>query len=210
MEKYVLDTNIFFNMSAGINLGKKTEEVIINLTKIITKLKEKNKAEFFTAPLIIDEFLSFFEDKNQPFLNEFLSLITIKSPKIDEIKFPSRVFYLLIEDVRFRHFRGLNIAEEEIKNAAKKFLVINKRLSEKEFQIKVGETIRKFRERFRQATRFGFLDSVADLDLIVLANEIDGYLISTDEGVIRWAKTFGTKIMPAAVWGRRLEYLLGD
>jgi Predicted DNA-binding protein containing PIN domain len=210
MEKYVLDTNIFFNMSAGINLGQKTEEVVINLTEIIKKLKEKNKADFFVPPTIIDEFLSFFENKNQPFLKEFISLLTIKSPKIDKINFPSRIFYLLIEDIRSRHFRGLNIAEEEIKNAAKKFLLINEKLSEKEFQIKLGETIRKFRERFRQATRFGFLDSVADLDLIVLANEIDGYLVSTDEGVIKWAKTFGTKIMPAEVWVRRMKHLLEE
>jgi RNA ligase partner protein len=209
MEKFVLDTNIFFNMSAGINLGQKTEEVVINLTKIIKKLKEKNKADFFVPPSIVDEFLSFFEDKEQAFLKEFISLLTIKSPKIDRVGFSSRVFYLLVEDVRFRHFRGLSIAEEEIKNAAKKFLLINEKLSEKEFQIKIGEIIKKFRERFRQATRFGFLDSVADLDLIVLANEVDGYLVSTDEGVIKWAKTFGTKITPAGVWVKRLEYLLG-
>ena len=210
MEKYVLDTNIFFNMSAGINLGQKTEEVVINLTEIIKKLKEKNKADFFVPPTIIDEFLSFFENKNQPFLKEFISFLTIKSPKIDKINFPSRIFYLLIEDIRSRHFRGLNIAEEEIKNAAKKFLLINEKLSEKEFQIKLGETIRKFRERFRQATRFGFLDSVADLDLVVLANEIDGYLVSTDEGVIKWAKIFGAKIMPAEVWVRRMKHLLEE
>jgi len=210
MEKFVLDTNIFFNMSAGINLGQKTEEVVINLTKIIKKLKEKNKADFFVPPSIIDEFLSFFEDKEQAFLKEFISLLTIKNPKIDEVRFSSRVFYLLVEDVRFRHFRGLNIAEEEIKNAAKKFLSINEKLSEKDFQIKIGETIKKFRERFRQATRFGFLDSVADLDLIVLANEVDGFLVSTDEGVIKWAKTFGIKITPAGVWVTRLEHLLKD
>ena len=208
MEKYVLDTNIFFNMSAGINLGRKTEEVVINLTKIIKKLKEKNKAEFFVPPPVIDEFLCFFEDKNEPFLKEFISLLTIKSPKKEEIKFSSQVFYLLIDDVRLRHFRGLNIAEEEIRNAAKKFLSINEKLSEKDFQIKLGEIIKKFRERFRQATRFGFLDSVADLELIVLANEINGFLVSTDEGVIKWAKIFGIKIMPAEVWSTRLRHLL--
>ena len=39
MEKYVLDTNIFFNISSDLNLGKKTEEVIVNLTTFIKKLR---------------------------------------------------------------------------------------------------------------------------------------------------------------------------
>jgi len=210
MERFVLDTNIFFNMSAGINLGQNTKEVIINLTKIIKKLIEKNKADFFVSPLILDEFLSFFDDKKQDFLKEFISLLTIKRPKIDEVSFFSRFFYLLIEDVRFRNFKALNIAEEEINNAAKKFLLINSDLSKKNFQIELGEIIKKFRERFRQATRFGFLDSAADLDLIVLTNEVNGYLVSTDEGVIKWAKIFGVKIMPAEFWLGRLKHLLGD
>ena len=195
-------------MSSGINLGQNTEAVVINLTKIIKKLKKENKADFFAPPLIIDEFLSFFKDKQQPFLRELISLLNIKNPKTDEIKFASRPFYLLVEDIRFRHFRGLNIAEEEIKKTAKKFLTINKKLSEKEFQIEVGDIIKKFRDHFRKATRFGFLDSIADLDLIVLSNEVDGYLVSTDEGVIKWAKVFGTKIMPSGFFVKRLEHLL--
>ena len=71
----------------------------------------------------------------------------------------------------------------------------------------MGEIIKKFRLRYRQATRFGFLDSTADLDLIVLTKEIDGFLVSTDEGVLLWGKTFGVKIMSALGFRRRLEHL---
>jgi len=209
MEKYVLDTNIFFNISSDLSLGKTTKEVIINLTNIIKILKEKKKAEFFMPEAIMDEFLSFFEEKNENFLTDFLSLINVKNPTLDNILFSSRVFYLLIEEVRKRSYRGLNISEEEIINAAQKFLSIKKNLSKKDFQLTVGEIIKKFRQRYRQATRVGFLDSAADLDLIVLTKEIDGFLVSTDEGVLWWGKIFGIKITPALVFRKRLEFLLG-
>ena len=53
MEKYILDTNLFFNMEANLGLGKKTEEIIVNLTEIISKLKKEKKAEFFMPPSIV-------------------------------------------------------------------------------------------------------------------------------------------------------------
>jgi len=208
MEKYILDTNIFFNISSDLNLGKKTEEIVINLTKIIKRLKKEKKAEFFMPPAILDEFLSFFEDKNQPLVTDFLGLINVKNPTIDNVLFPARVFCLLVDDVRKRIYRGLNIGEEEIKNAGKKFLPIKQELSKKDFDIIIGEIIKKFRLRYRQATRFGFLDSVADLDLIILTKEVDGFLVSTDEGVLFWGKIFGIKIMPALGFRKRLEHLL--
>jgi RNA ligase partner protein len=200
MKKYVLDTNIFFNMEANIGLGNKTEEVIKNLTQLIKKNKDK---EFFIPPSAVDEFLSFFENKNQDFIKDFLSILTIKAPDYNQINFSANVFYQIINEVRKRAYRGLNIAEEEVFNAGK--LMLNeKKLNQQEFQIKIGEVIRKLRERYRKATRYGFLDSVADLDLIVLAKEIDGFLVSTDEGVIKWARVFGVKELPAMVFVKQL------
>lgn len=208
MEKYILDTNLFFNMEAGLGLGKKTEEIIINLTNIISRLKKKKKAEFFMPPLIVSEFLSFFDNKEQLFLKNFLSVIVIKSPEKSKISFPSTVFYQLIEDIRTRSYRGLNISEEEIESAGRSMME-EKNLGKKDFQIKIGATIKNFRNRYRNATRTGFLDSVADLDLIVLAIEQGAFLISTDEGVLNWGRTFGVKEMPSLVFQKRLEALLG-
>ncbi len=207
MEKYILDTNLFFNMEAGLGLGKKTEEIIVNLTNIISRLKKEKKAEFFMPPSIVSEFLSFFDNKEQLFLKNFLSAITIKSPEKSKISFPSTVFYQLIEDIRNRNYKGLNISEEEIESAGRKMME-EKNLGKKDFQIKIGATIKNFRSRYRNATRTGFLDSVADLDLIVLSIEQGAFLISTDEGVLNWGRVFGVKEMPSLVFQKRLEALL--
>ncbi len=207
MESFILDTNLFFNMEAGLSLGKKTEEVVVNLTKTINKLKKNQSAVFFMPPKVVGEFLSFFEDREQSFLKDFLSAINIESPDLGRISFPGEVFYKLIEDIRLRSYRGLNAAEEEIEKTALEFS--GKKIEDKkEFQIKIGGFIKKFRERYRNATRTGFLDSVSDLELIVLAKQKDGFLVSTDEGVLNWGRIFGVKEMPALVFAKRLESLL--
>ncbi len=207
MDKYILDTNIFFNMEAGLGLGNKTEEVVIELTKKIVELKKNKKAEFYMPPKAVDEFLSFFEDKGQVFLKDFLSQITVKSPDSSKTSFSSSVFYKLIEDIRLRSYRGLTIGEEEIINAAR-LMAGSGDMSKKDFEIKIGAVVKKFRDRYRNATRAGFLDSLTDLDLIVLAVEQDAYLVTTDEGVLVWGRMFGVKEMPSGVFRKRLEDLL--
>lgn len=207
MENFILDTNLFFNIGAGLEMGENTEEITVKLTEIIKKLKKNSKASFYMPPRIVDEFLSFFEDKNQEFIKNFLSGVNIKSPNPSGVNFSSKVFYRLIEDVRNRSYRGLSIAEEEIIKAGeatsgKKFE------SKKDFQITIGKFIKNFRDRYRNATRTGFLDSVADLDLIILSKEVDGFLVTSDEGVLSWGRIFGIKEMPASVFRKRLEDLL--
>ena len=207
MESFILDTNLFFNIGAGLGMGKNTEGIVVKLTEIIKKLKKNSKAVFYMPPRIVDEFLSFFENKEQLFIKNFLSVVDIKSPNYSEVKFSSLVFYKLIEDIRTRSYRGLNIAEEEIVRAGE--MAMGKKYeSKKDFQIAIGKFVKNFRDRYRNATRTGFLDSVADLDLIVLSKEVDGFLVTSDEGVLVWGRTFGIKEMPASIFQKRLEGLL--
>ena len=207
MESFILDTNLFFNIGAGLEMGKNTEGIVVKLTETIKKLKKNSKAVFYMPPRIVDEFFSFFEDKEQLFIKDFLSVINIKSPNSSGLEFSSNAFYKLIEDIRNRSYRGLNIAEEEIVKAGE--MTMGKKYeSKKEFQITIGKFVKNFRDRYRNATRTGFLDSVADLDLIVLSKEVDGFLVTSDEGVLVWGRTFGIKEMPASVFQKRLEDLL--
>lgn len=207
MENFILDTNLFFNIGAGLEMGKTTETIVVRLTETIKKLKKTRRASFYMPPRIVDEFLSFFENKNQEFIKIFLSAINMKSPDPSKIDFSAQVFYKLIEDVRARSYRGLGIAEEEIVKTGE--VMMGKKIeSKKDFQITIGRFIKGFRDRYRNATRTGFLDSVADLDLIVLSGEIDGFLVTSDEGVLSWGRVFGVKEMPASVFRKRLEGLL--
>jgi RNA ligase partner protein len=207
MEKFVLDTNLFFNMEIDFGFEKKTEAVVVGLTNLIKRLKKNNKAEFFLPPRVVDEFLSFFSNKEQAFIKDFLSIITVKSPNYEKIFLSADIFLKLVIDVRQRTYRGAALAEEEIINAAR--LMLGKQIKEKKyFEIETGEVVRRFRERYRRATRFGFLDSAADLDLIILAKEIDGFLVSSDEGVINWGRLFGVKELNPSLLRKRFEELM--
>lgn len=184
-------------------MGDKTEEVIINMTQTIIKANKKG-AGFFMPPRIVDEFLSFFENKEQSFLKKYLSTVTIKSPDVRKTNLGGEVFYRLIEDIRRRSYRGLAVAEEEIIRAGR--LMMGKvGLNKVEFEKTIGSVVKTFRDRYRQATRFGFLDSLADLDLIMLACDLNGFLVSSDVGVIKWGRVFGVKEMPVSVFAARLS-----
>lgn len=203
MSKYVIDTNLFFNMGSGLDYGTKTEDVVSALTRRI-KAAKKERFAVFVPPRVVEEFLSFFENKEQAFIKHFLSVVTIKSPEASAISLSAPIFYEMVADVRERSYRGLRVGEEEIVAAAQAMME-SSALSKPEFQKKVGEFVRGFRDRYRNATRTGFLDSVADLDLIILSKEQDAYLVSADEGVVRWGRKFGIKEVTPAVFGSTLK-----
>src|SRR3972149_10269815 len=104
MENFILDTNLFFNIGAGLEMGRTTEAIVVKLTEVIKKLKKNSKACFYMPPRIVEEFLSFFEDKNHEFIKSFLSVINVKSPNPAMTDFSSQVFYNLIEDIRNRSY----------------------------------------------------------------------------------------------------------
>jgi len=207
MQRYILDTNLFFNMEEGMGLGDKTEEVVRTMTASMQATAESKTAEFYMPPRIVEEFLSFFEDPRQPFLTEFLSHAIIRSPHVGSLALPAQLFYDLIEDVRGRSYRGLRVGEEEIQKAGQ-LMMGKETLPAKEFQMSMGAVIKPFRDRYRQATRVGFLDSLGDLDVIMLAKELDAYVVTTDAGVVAWGRKFGIKEMPVSSFGVRVREFL--
>ena len=181
-------------MEIKSGFGSTSKEVISSFVPLAKKLMQEDKASFYIAPRIYEELVSFFE--GQTFFEELLSVLIIKSPTITDIQFNAAVFYQLIDEIRERSYRGLRIAEEAIDQAAKKTLTLSEP-DRKSYQQSLQEPIKHLRDRYRQATRFNFLDSLADLDLIVLSKELNGILVSSDEGVIRWGRIFGIKEIPA-------------
>ncbi len=195
----MLDTNLFFNMEQGLGMGRKTQEVLEHTSKGLTKLK--NSIEVYMPPRIVEELTSFFDESTPTYVSDFLSCVTIKSPDLAKISFPVSVFYQLISDIRTRSYRGLTIAEEEAKKAAQLSITSQ---SGKDFEMAVGPIVKTLRDRYRTATRTGFLDSVADLDLIVLARELEAELVSADAGVIHWGRVFGVKECAPLALGKLL------
>lgn len=205
METYILDTNFFFNMEIKSGFGENSRDVIANFTKLASELKKAKKAEFLMPPRIVDEFLTFVV-KDDAYVQDFFTVIQVKSPTTTALEFPAAVFYQLVDEIRDRSYRGLRIAEELVDSAGQTMLG-KQELTKMEYQKSIGDVVAKLRERYRQATRFNFLDSVADLDLITLSKEANGFLVSSDEGVLRWGRIFGITELPAWQLQARLHSL---
>ncbi len=191
MNAYIIDTNMFFNLEVKSGLGNSPKEIIEEITRLGKALKARNEGVFYMPPRIMEEFLTFVDVQEQ-YVKQFMSVVVVKAPNTTNMQFAADVFYKLVEEMRHRSYRGLQVAEEEVLSAGKDMSgKIN--LDHISYQKAIGEHTSKLRERYRQATRFKFLDSVADLDLLMLARELDGVIITSDEGVTRWARIFGVK-----------------
>jgi hypothetical protein len=67
--------------------------------------------------------------------------------------------------------------------------------------------INKLRGRYREVLRQGILDSKEDVDVLLLAYELDGVLVSADEGMRKWADKVGITIVDPYHFRRILENL---
>jgi predicted DNA-binding protein (UPF0278 family) len=74
-----------------------------------------------------------------------------------------------------------------------------------EFQKSLQPIKETLRLRYRNATRTGFIDSLADLDILFLCKETDALLISADEGVVLWGRKLGVKEMSLSVFGETIK-----
>lgn len=90
------------------------------------------------------------------------------------------LLYELIEDVRHRIDKGLRVAEQAVRNV----------IADKE-----PETITNLRKKYRSALREGIIDSKEDVDLILLAKEMDGILVTADTGIMTWAGKMGIRFV---------------
>ncbi len=206
MSVYIIDTNILFNMEANMGLGPSTKEILQNLVKILP-LANKKEEQLLMPPAIVQEIQSFFDNQDDALLNTFLGFVTVRSPSYHDIAVSGDIFNELIEDYRSRAYRGMKVSEEEIIKTAETFMG-KEVLPQKEFQKSVGKIVSSLRDRYRNATRTGTIDSQADFDLIMLAKESGGNLVTTDEGIIAWSRKIGVTEMSAQVFGKKMQAYL--
>ncbi len=207
MEHYIIDTNFIFNLEIQSGFGKNPKEIIENLTHYGDELLKTKKAQLYMPPRIVDELYTFI-DKDTHYLQAFLAVVSIMSPDISTPSIPLHIFYKYVQEQRDRAYRGLQVGDETIEQVAKNASSFLDK-SVIELQKEVGGHIKRFRERYRTATRVGFLDSLADLDLIILAKSLNGSIVTSDEGVKKWGREFGVLEIPPHLLKTRLDLLLG-
>jgi RNA ligase partner protein len=172
-ECFVIDTSIFTNPDVYIIFGRTPTTALKNFLKLTIKLEGPN---FYMPPSIYEELINFVDIDKIP--KDLQVRIFQKPPKKYEMNVPAFLLYELIEDVRHRIDKGLRVAEQAVRE------VVNDN---------EPDTITNLRRKYRSALREGIIDSKEDVDLILLARELDGILVTADKGIMTWADKLGIR-----------------
>lgn len=190
----VLDTSLFVNPAAAHVFGPTPT---LAFTRFLEMAGDVPNVAFYMPPSIYTELMHFAEESKIP--KKLLLLIHKRAPKKHELKIPGVFIYHLVESMRDRVDRGLRLAERHVREALQ--ITANGQgdkgtggQGEKKIRAD-AEIIGRLRETYRRIMREGMLDSKADVDLLLLAYELEGTLVSADQGVMDWAENLGIPIL---------------
>jgi RNA ligase partner protein len=190
VDRFVIDTSIFTNPLVFKQFGEEFQAA----ATVFLSLAARSGIEFYMPTAVYEE-LRKMRDLGAVEA-DFERVVKIRSPRRLNLSIPSELLYEFIEEVRMRIDRGLKIAEEWTRRAVA------------EVGGDIGVSIAKLRERYREAMRRGLIDSKEDADLFLLAYELDGTLVSADEGLKKWADRAGVKLLNALNLRKILEGLV--
>ncbi len=185
-QKVVLDTSLFVNPDVRTAFGESPTEAFETFLFLAAQI---HILEFYMPPSIFSELMHFVERSKIP--GDLLVVLHQKPPRMHDLKCPAFLLYELIEEIRERVNKGLRIAEKAVRDVQKK---------------SPDEVIQELRRRYREALRDGIIDSKEDVDLLLLAMELDALLVTADQGLIKWAEKLGIRwLFPE----KFKDYLLG-
>lgn len=172
----VLDTSVFTNPDTFVQFGENPEKAVGEFIR----LTSRSPLQFFMP-------LSVYQELQKVVDFELVSgklelVVKIRSPRRFMLMVPAELLYQFIEELRERINKGLRIAEQAL---------TTRDMSEEEL-------IRRLRARYREALRQGIIDSREDMDVILLAFELDAVLVGADQGISTWADKLGIKLLEAS------------
>ncbi len=190
-DRVVLDTSLFVNPEVRNDFGDTPTEAIKGFLLIAGQIPS---LEFYMPSSIFQELLNFVNEKEIP--GALLAILHQKAPSKHELTTPAFFLYELIEDIRDRINKGLRIAEKAVRTASKS---------------DEREVIQSMRKNYREALREGIIDSKEDVDLILLAKELDALLVTVDHGAIKWAEKLGIRwLLPSKFKDYLLSFLQSE
>ncbi|HWP90690.1 MAG TPA: RNA ligase partner protein [Thermodesulfobacteriota bacterium] len=170
--RLVLDTSLFVNPDAQRQLGKNLEDAV---QKLLRTARVKNIELYM--PISIFRELSHFAPPEA--LISFRQEAIVRAPDLYNLQVPAAVFQAFIRELRERINKGLRIAEEAV------------------YREPTADNLRRLRQQYREVLRAGIVDSVEDLDVVLLAKEIGGAILSADEGIAKMAEALGIEVISA-------------
>jgi uncharacterized protein len=173
--RIVLDTSALTNPDTARQWGATVAEAT---AAFVAAVRAAPGFEVYMPPSIRAELDTFVSDDQLP--ADFELVIQLRAPSRYQVKVPGQMLYEVIDDIRARIDRGLRVAEKMVRQVG---------TSEPD------KVIAELRGQYREALRSGLLDSREDVDVILLASELDAAVVSSDRAVVHWAETLGLRII---------------
>lgn len=168
----VLDTSLFVNPDTQHELGEKLEEAV----ERFLSLASRSGIELY-MPLSIYRELSHFAEEAT--MERIHSAAVVRGPDLYNLQIPAALLHLFIGELRQRVNKGLRIAESAIRSD------------------NTEANLKRIRQQYREALRTGIVDSVEDFDVVLLAKEVGGAILSVDDGIAQMGETLGIEVLSA-------------
>ncbi|MBS3731853.1 MAG: RNA ligase partner protein [Desulfobacterales bacterium] len=170
--RVIVDTSVFVNPETMVLLGDSVATAIEGFLEVCRKYS----IEIFTPLSIFREISTFAPEET---LKTLKTRAVVRAPDLYNTHVPAIMFHTFVRELRQRVNKGLHIAEKAIKSDD------------------VPENVRWVRQHYREALRSGIVDSVEDLEVVLLAREVGGVILTADEGIANMADSFGIEVFTA-------------
>ena len=204
-QRFCLDTTAITDSevrkSLGANTISESAEMILDL--IAESRVHLDISCHIPYPSVYDELVGFLKREGCPeeVLIKVDTWLVKKTPNRYEIKLPAEILYEYIRDLRERINKGMRISENAMYETASEAYVLSQDEESKDKKALIDDvlskTVNSFRNKYRSALRTGTLDSAPDLDVLLLAKELDAAVVASDEGIEKWAQRLGLRFVKA-------------
>lgn len=217
-QRFVLDTTALTDMQMRDALGAENIcDGMKGLLELVASVRlQLGISCYVPFPSVYDELHEFANNNkcDSEVVAKIDTWLVKKAPDRYDVQIPSKVFHEYVSHMRERINKGMVIAEDTIWNASTECLLTTTKAEQKkdidadiERRV-IGGHIGKFRNKYRAALRYGILDSAPDIDVLILAKELDAAVVAGDFGIQKWAEELGVRFVPASTFPMMLqEYL---
>lgn len=188
-ERFVIDTSVFMsnqirdNESMGSAIGRLLDQI---------ESAEEDGLEVYMPSSTMEEFEEIIENSevDQEKAEMLNNIITRKPPTRYEVMIPGEMLYKFVEDMRERVNKGLRISEKAVRTD-----IDEVEEPEDEYITKKDTIVSDLRKDYKRALRKDIVDSKEDLDILLLARELDAGVVTEDRGIIEWSEDLGVSYM---------------
>ncbi len=197
MLTFIIDTSAITDPRLRERLKTRDlEDTLEKVLELMALCKVRLGMHFYTTPGMLKEIISFLERSgaSTEIVARLEAWLMPRTPS-GELQLPAAFVIEFVKSMRRRFDKGLRIAEGMVKEAHK---------GEKD----LPSLIRELREKYREATRKGIVDSEPDVEAVLLAYQLNAVLVTNDEGVCEFAKKLGVTCIDPLTFVKTLEEYL--